>query len=70
MRRDKQWKGKRASLAAGFDTWPINRPHLSYSWFDEQELAITLNWGNGNSDPVWYASVELRLPIWLARRLP
>lgn len=70
LQRDKRWIGKRASLAAGFNTWPINRPHFTYDWFDERELVVAINWDNRSSDPVWYIALELRLPRWLARLLP
>lgn len=41
--------------------WPINRPHFYAEWWGDKKLGIWIDWGNGNSDPVWTLGVEITL---------
>lgn len=64
-----QWDaGSLASAFASFDLTEINRPHVRASWYDEEEFGVALDWGNGNSDPVWSVAFSFRPTGWLARR--
>ena len=41
--------------------WPINRPHVIV-WGDDENYGIGVDWGNGNSDPVWSVGVIFNAP--------
>lgn len=56
-------------LFVAFDSWPINRPHLRSEWYTNDELGLSLSWGNGNSDPVWMLDLTFQVPEWLNSHL-
>ncbi len=39
--------------------WPINRPRFYAERWDDKKVGIWVDWGNGNSDPVWTLGVEI-----------
>ena len=53
-----------------WNTRSINRPYLNCYWADRHRAGWHLEWGNGNSDPVWSIGVEFNVPAWFDRVLP
>ena len=58
------------SVFAEFHASSLNRPHFSYYWTDHDRVGLSLDWGNGSSDPVFNVTLELRVPHWIERYLP
>lgn len=59
-------RGRRLDLFGLVDVSNCNGPHVRLDWYDEHEWGATLEWGNGNSDPVWLLSLTIkRVPRWL-----
>ena len=65
----RKFRGESIEVAAEFNPWPINRPRLNWYWYDEYSGTLALEWGNGNSDPVWSLSARFSVPGWIDRWL-
>lgn len=40
----------------------LNLPRVWADWVDHDVVMLAFDWGNGNSDPVFSASIEVRHP--------
>lgn len=57
----------KATPFASLDWDNRNRLRLRCGWYAEDGAFVTLDYGNGNSDPVWAVGVEVAdMPGWLS----
>jgi hypothetical protein len=54
------YRWRNYSTLIELNAWPINRPHCSFDWYDENECGIAFAWSNGNSDPVFCLTITAR----------
>lgn len=66
MRERRLWRRKHwwrwGPLFAQVNLDSINLPRLRWDWFEPHRGALLLEWGNGNSDPVWSVAVDIWVP--------
>lgn len=56
--------GRLINLSVDLSNMNLPRPFL----FTDGVICVGVDWGNGNSDPVWSLAVEVPVPAWLERR--
>lgn len=63
------WHGRVGPFAVSFNPSSINLPRLRGGWASEDDAWAAVEWGNGNSDPVWSVEADFRPRSRVLRRV-